>query len=323
MAQKILKVAFFVNQPQSGVIIKSLQQWSRFYVDHPTKRPKTLSIADDTPANDEEKEPESQTLHPQSHGDTNENGTSQGTSDNEQQSIQSREGQKMMDHLAARTGDEHYQHYTEQQQKEIAQKIKNKAKKVNILFGPTPDYLQPHIKTEKEPDQTFQEIQEVMAHPEKGYRELGQFGQEGEDADFNMSRLHPKKIFQPGDTYTPEDLNPFESARDLRKERQDEQKFLKKPPKPKFTEEDVKKHSSFTNVPFLVNFMSETGKIVPMRVSKLKKKYHRQVERNIKTARQMALMPPEGKPVIGLLDKETIKRIQAYQEEQQKLVTEG
>eukprot|EP01024_Parvocaulis_polyphysoides_P015839 TRINITY_DN1699_c0_g1_i2.p1 TRINITY_DN1699_c0_g1~~TRINITY_DN1699_c0_g1_i2.p1 ORF type:complete len:326 (-),score=51.51 TRINITY_DN1699_c0_g1_i2:839-1777(-) len=234
---------------------------------------------------------------------------------------QSPEARKLMQHLANQTGNSS-KSVSDENQQEMSERIKKGAKKISILFGPSADYLQPYVKSDKQSDQSFQDIKEDMAHPETGYRDLGQESQEGEDKDFSMSRIHPEKIFQPGDTYTPEDLNPFESVRDQRKREEEEQKFLRKPRKPLFTDKDVKQKSSFTNVPFLVNFMTETGKIVPQRISRLSKKYHRQVSKNIKVSRQMALMPPEGRPTIGLLDKATIQRIQARQEAEQKLVAD-
>eukprot|EP01026_Neomeris_dumetosa_P038386 TRINITY_DN3128_c0_g2_i6.p1 TRINITY_DN3128_c0_g2~~TRINITY_DN3128_c0_g2_i6.p1 ORF type:complete len:334 (-),score=40.74 TRINITY_DN3128_c0_g2_i6:1307-2308(-) len=240
----------------------------------------------------------------------------------QEQYVHSPEAQNMMRHLYKSKDQSSSSTNEEQKQEELAKKINKGAKKFSILFGPSADYMQPYLlkQDQKKTEQDFQGIQEGMAHPETGYSDLGQYSQEAEDTEFSMSRIHPTTIFQPGDTYAPEDLNPFESSEEIRRQQQQQQSFLRKPKQPKYTDVDVRQKGDFTNIPFLVNFMSQTGKILPQRISRLGKRCQRRISKYIKTARMMALMPPEGRPTIGLLDAKTIKRIKATQEERLKLL---
>jgi ribosomal protein S18 len=96
-------------------------------------------------------------------------------------------------------------------------------------------------------------------------------------------QFRPDRIFFPGQTYDPEDL-------DLSK-KPDE---LERPPpryRRKFDNKEVLQRADFRNPRYLSNFIAETSRILPKRRSGLTAKAQRKVIREIKTARTFGLMP--------------------------------
>jgi small subunit ribosomal protein S18 len=57
-----------------------------------------------------------------------------------------------------------------------------------------------------------------------------------------------------------------------------------------FTAKDIK-HIDYKDVELLKKFVSETGKIVPSRITGTKAKYQRQLATAVKRARYLALLP--------------------------------
>lgn len=96
-------------------------------------------------------------------------------------------------------------------------------------------------------------------------------------------QFRPDRLFFPGQTYDPEDL-------DLSK-KPDE---LEKPPpryRRKYDNNEVLQRADFRNPRYLSNFIAETSRILPKRRSSLTAKAQRKVIREIKTARTFGLMP--------------------------------
>lgn len=58
----------------------------------------------------------------------------------------------------------------------------------------------------------------------------------------------------------------------------------------------MEKTADFRNAQFLASFVTETGRLLPRRATKLSAKLHRHVGRQVKTARAMALMRPDAAP---------------------------
>ncbi|XP_024384213.1 uncharacterized protein [Physcomitrium patens] len=96
-------------------------------------------------------------------------------------------------------------------------------------------------------------------------------------------QFRPNRLFFPGQTYDPEDL-------DLSKKPEE----LEKPPpryKRRYDNNEVLQRADFRNPRYLSNFISETSRILPKRRSSLTAKAQRKVIREIKTARAFGLMP--------------------------------
>jgi len=58
----------------------------------------------------------------------------------------------------------------------------------------------------------------------------------------------------------------------------------------RFTEEGIK-HVVYKDIDLLKHFITETGKIVPSRITGTKAKYQRQLTTAVKRARYLALLP--------------------------------
>lgn len=107
--------------------------------------------------------------------------------------------------------------------------------------------------------------------------------------EVSPNRIHPYRLFWPGQLYTPQDLDPY-AAKDAQFEigpSRSQQKPI--------TRAEVDAYADFRNPLFLSNFLSEAGKLVPRRRTKLQQKVHRHLCRQVKIARCMALLPPDGR----------------------------
>lgn len=126
----------------------------------------------------------------------------------------------------------------------------------------------------------------TLQHPKYGYAVLGGVNPEARAAGAGETpRVHPTRLFRPGETYEAEDLNPFyEEAAQTRRAPQ-----LRRMP----SSQEARTLADYKNVEFLEQFVSDTGRLLPRRVTRLKPKVHRYVMRQIKLARVMALMPHE------------------------------
>jgi ribosomal protein S18 len=101
-------------------------------------------------------------------------------------------------------------------------------------------------------------------------------------------RLLPHRLFYPGATYSPDELDPYKAKpigllSDLN--------FRRGVISPKA----VAVHADFRNPLFLNNFISDAGKLQPRRRTRLSAKAHRELARHIKLSRQLALMCPTAK----------------------------
>lgn len=106
--------------------------------------------------------------------------------------------------------------------------------------------------------------------------------------EISPKRLLPHRLFYPGATYSPEELDPYKAKpvtmlSDLVVKRGSIQPRV------------VESSNDFRNPNFLNNFISESGKINPRRQTRLPAKMHRTVVRQIKFARSLALMCPTSR----------------------------
>ncbi|KAI8470618.1 MAG: hypothetical protein J3K34DRAFT_458747 [Monoraphidium minutum] len=135
----------------------------------------------------------------------------------------------------------------------------------------------------------------VGPHPLYGYAVLGGVNPETADqeAGAQQPKLHPRKNFRPGDTYEPEDLNPYGGP-------DDGSLFipLRRPGasplfRPEVTAADVKRDLDFRNTALLRHFVSDSGRLRPRRQTRLPRALQKRAAKAVKLARQMALMPFE------------------------------
>lgn len=140
----------------------------------------------------------------------------------------------------------------------------------------------------------------VLASPVSGYSELGR-APPGVSVPprveaVSPNRINPYKLYLPGQTYEPQDLNPTHSAKGQRMVGGADSalaRLVAVPPRKQFpTESLAKKNADFKNARFLSQFISETGQLAPRRATRLSAKLHRHVCRQVKVARRMALLHP-------------------------------
>jgi ribosomal protein S18 len=108
--------------------------------------------------------------------------------------------------------------------------------------------------------------------------------------EVSPDRLLPHRLFYPGATYSPDELDPYKAKpvgmlSDLTIRRGTISRSL------------VATQADFRNPSFLNNFISDAGKLNPKRRTRLPAKMHRELARQVKLARSLALMNPVGKVV--------------------------
>jgi ribosomal protein S18 len=106
--------------------------------------------------------------------------------------------------------------------------------------------------------------------------------------EVSPDRLLPHRLFYPGATYSPDELDPYKAKpvgmlSDLTVRRGTISRSL------------VATQADFRNPAFLNNFISDAGKLNPKRRTRLPAKMHRELARQVKLARSLALMNPVGK----------------------------
>jgi ribosomal protein S18 len=106
--------------------------------------------------------------------------------------------------------------------------------------------------------------------------------------EMSPARLHPHRLFFPGQTYAPLDLDPYKA-----KEVTIKQDLMRRGTA--VPAAAVEAFADFRNVPFLSNFVSPAGKLLPRRRTRLPAKLHREVGRQVRLARVMAVMHPTDK----------------------------
>lgn len=159
-----------------------------------------------------------------------------------------------------------------------------------------------------------------VVHPRYGYAALGGVtpGDEGRAGAAGLPgsmaavlgglagqhpRVHPSKRFLPGQTYEPQDLNPYAERRSTG--RRAVQQVELRP-----SLQEVLEHADYKNAAFLSRFLSPAGRLLPRRQTKLPLHVHRMVSRQVKLARHMGLMAGEAR-----LDKLHLARVREEERE--------
>lgn len=106
--------------------------------------------------------------------------------------------------------------------------------------------------------------------------------------EISPQRLLPHRLFYPGATYAPEDLDPYkakpvEMMSDLIVRRGN------------ISSRVVSAAADFRNPALLNNFIGPSGKLEPRRRTRLPSKLHREMVRQVKLARALAVMCPTAK----------------------------
>lgn len=132
--------------------------------------------------------------------------------------------------------------------------------------------------------------------------------------EISPDRIHPHRLFYPGMTYTPEELNPFV---DKRTNAYDQMNVSRRGGTVRLPKKVIASSLDFRNVKFLSNFLTETGKIMSRRKTQFPAKYHRSLSRKIKLARTMALLCPITKVTPMLTHGRIIQRGENTQKQSQ------
>lgn len=103
-------------------------------------------------------------------------------------------------------------------------------------------------------------------------------------------RIHPTRNFFPGQVYTPQDL--IRAPADAQAASPPPRNWAPKPQLKRMPAHEVLENATFTNYEMLDNFVTDAGKLHPRRRTALQAKTHRYLNRQIKIARIMALLPP-------------------------------
>ncbi|GLC55961.1 hypothetical protein PLESTB_001049400 [Pleodorina starrii] len=139
-----------------------------------------------------------------------------------------------------------------------------------------------------------------LLHPKYGYAALGGVVPEEGGASTTGGlvglltsqnpRVNPRRRFMPGETYEPQDLNPF-ASRAPGRPRPNAADPVRRP-----TAEEVMEKADYKNVAFLSRwFLSPAGRLLPRRQTRLPVHVHKYVSRQIKLARHMGLMAGEAR----------------------------
>jgi len=110
--------------------------------------------------------------------------------------------------------------------------------------------------------------------------------------EISPRRIHPHRLFYPGAKYSPEELNPYKAKEVLMRS----DLTVRRGNIPASV---VKDQADFRNTDFLAYFLKDSGKLVPRRRTKLPAKLHRELMREIKLSRSLALMNPLNKNTVS------------------------
>jgi small subunit ribosomal protein S18 len=121
------------------------------------------------------------------------------------------------------------------------------------------------------------------------------FGSTRGEPKMRIERINKHRLFFPGQRYDTDDLAPRDASdgpmftEGLLAKRG----FFVKPPnlKDERSTKILMECLDFRDVKVLSNFVTDTGRIIPRRKTGVRQKVQRQMNRAIKTARQMAIMP--------------------------------
>ena len=118
----------------------------------------------------------------------------------------------------------------------------------------------------------------------------GSGGSEAQNAVNEPPRLHPLRLFYPGQTYKPEELD-GEAPDALAYVHLPSQKTRQLYKRGKAANKELFETADFRNGRLLNGFLSEAGKLLPRRTNKVDAKVQRKICRAVKTARMMAILP--------------------------------
>lgn len=142
----------------------------------------------------------------------------------------------------------------------------------------------------------------LLLHEEVSFHLLGKAedapkvvaGASARAQEISPKRIHPHRLFYPGAKYSPEELNPYKAKEVLMRSDLTVQRG-------NIPKDVVQDQADFRNTDFLKYFLKDSGKLVPRWKTKLPAKLHRELMREIKLSRSLALMSP--------LDKNTVSKV--------------
>jgi len=199
---------------------------------------------------------------------------------------------------------------------EAASGTATKVRSFRDVFAPEPTEVEAPAAEKKPPVfellEAAQEEQEVAAStsqrdptageklisPEFGYAAISGSLPSKKDRGGLLAahpKLHPQRMFMPGDTYEPEELNPFHKA----------ERGGRTMPSP----QEALAYTDFRNVAFLERFLSPAGRLLPRKVTKLPPSVQAAVMREVKLARTMGFIAGETR-----LEKSHLKRVREAEE---------
>ena len=138
----------------------------------------------------------------------------------------------------------------------------------------------------------------LLMHEDSSYELVGRAedapkvvaGASARAAEISPQRIHPHRLFYPGAKYSPEELNPYKAKAVLMRSDLTVQRGS-------IPKDVVSDQADFRNTNFLTYFLKDSGKLVPRRRTALPAKLHRELMREIKLSRSLALMDPMSKSI--------------------------
>lgn len=139
----------------------------------------------------------------------------------------------------------------------------------------------------------------LLMHEDSSYELIGRAedapkvvaGASARAAEISPQRIHPHRLFYPGAKYSPEELNPYKAKAVLMRSDLTVQRGS-------IPKDVVSDQADFRNTSFLTYFLKDSGKLVSRRRTALPAKLHRELMREIKLARSLALMDPMSKSTV-------------------------
>lgn len=139
----------------------------------------------------------------------------------------------------------------------------------------------------------------LLMHEDTSYELLGRAedapkvvaGASARAAEISPQRIHPHRLFYPGAKYSPEELNPYKAKEVLMRSDLTVQRGS-------IPKDVVSDQADFRNTGFLTYFLKDSGKLIPRRRTNLPAKLHRELMREIKLSRTLALMDPMSKNTV-------------------------
>ena len=139
----------------------------------------------------------------------------------------------------------------------------------------------------------------LLMHEDSSYELIGRAedapkvvaGASARAAEISPQRIHPHRLFYPGAKYSPEELNPYKAKAVLMRSDLTVQRGS-------IPKDVVSDQADFRNTSFLTYFLKDSGKLVSRRRTALPAKLHRELMREIKMARSLALMDPMSKSTV-------------------------